>query len=582
MKEGLYNQQQMVDKETVVQILEEIATLLELKNENIFKIRAYHNAARMLEGQPEDLKTLIETGRLEELKGIGPAISEKIRELFAKGKLKYYEELRKSFPAGVFDMLQIQGLGPKRVKILYDKLKIKSIAQLEKAARENKLLKLEGFGEKTEENILQGIGRLKKSAGQFLISTAQKEAREFVDYLKKQKGIERIEIAGSIRRHKEVVKDIDILVTARDSARVHDAFTKYSLVDNVIAHGDTKSSVTLKSGMNCDLRTVSEKEFPFALYYFTGSKEHNVEMRTIAKRAGYKINEYGLFKGNRLVPCRDEAEIFKKFGFHYIPPELREGEGELEAAKKGELPRLVELEDIRGVFHVHSTYSDGVASLEDMIATAQKLGYEYVGISDHSQSAKYARGLEPSRLKAQRKEIDKLARKYSKIRIFWGTESDILVDGKLDYPDSVLEEFDFIIGSIHSHFILPEKEQTNRILRAMDSKYLTFVGHLTGRLLLSREGYALDQVRIIDGAKEKDVTIELNANPHRLDLDWRYGPYAKKQGVRVSINPDAHSMDALRDMVYGVGIARKGWFEKKDVVNTMPVSEIEKFLKRRR
>lgn len=570
-----------MDKAAVVQILEEIATLLELKSENIFKIRAYHNAARVLEGQPEDLKTLIETGKLEKLRGIGAGISGKIHKLFEQGRLPYYEDLKKSFPAGVLAMLQIQGLGPKRVKALYDKLKIKSIEELEKTCRENRLLGLAGFGEKTEENILEGIQRLKKSAGHFLISTAAKEAREFVEYLKKQKGVKRIEIAGSIRRHRELVKDIDILVTAEDAERIHNAFVKYPLVENVIAHGDTKSSVTLKLGMNCDLRTVSEKEFPFALYYFTGSKEHNVEMRTIAKKASYKINEYGLFKGDRFIPCRDEAEIFKRLGFHYIPPELREGEGEFEVAKRGDLPELVEEKDIRGVFHVHSNYSDGVASLEEMIAAAQKLCYEYVGISDHSQSAKYAGGLEPSRLKEQRKEIEKLQRKY-KIRIFWGIESDILGDGKLDYPDSILEGFDFVIGSIHSHFNLPEREQTRRLLRAMDSKYLTFLGHLTGRLLLEREGYAVDPVKVIEGAKAKRVVIELNASPHRLDLDWRHCPLAKKQGVRVAINPDAHSVEGLGDVPYGVGIARKGWLEKGNIVNTLPLAAVEKFLKQRR
>ena len=572
----------MIDKETAVQILEQIAILLELKNENPFKIRAYHNAARVLEGQTEDLKTLIETGKLEALKGIGSGISETIHELFEKGKLKYYEALRKSFPEGLLELLEIQGLGPKRVKVLYEKLGVKSVSELEKACRENRLLDLEGFGAKTQQNILLGIQSLKKSAGHFLISFALKEAGLFVDDLKKVKGIERIEIAGSVRRHKEIIRDIDILVTAKDSAKVHQAFVRYPQVELVLAHGDTKSSVALRSGIHCDLRTVEAKEFPFALYYFTGSKEHNVAMRTLVKKKGYKINEYGLFKGNRLIPCRDEEEIFKRFGFHYIPPELREGEGELEAAKKGELPELVKAEDIRGVFHVHSTYSDGVASLEDMIRTAQKIGYEYVGISDHSQSAKYARGLEPERLKKQRKEIEELRKKYPKIRIFWGTESDILADGRLDYPDSILHDFDFVIGSVHSHFNLSEKEQTTRILRAMDSKYLTFVGHLTGRLLLAREGYAVDIAKIIEGAKEKEVTIELNANPHRLDLDWRYCPYAKKEGVRVSINPDAHSEEGLRDTVYGVGIARKGWLEKKDVVNTLSISEMEKFLKKRR
>lgn len=576
-----------MDKVTVIQILEEIGILLELKGDNPFKIRAYHNAARILEGQPEDLKTLLETGKLEELKGIGPGLSEKIHELAEKGRLKYYDTLKKSFPAGVLELLHIQGLGPKRVKVLYDQLKIKSVAELETACQKNRLLGLEGFGEKMEENILHNIQHLKKSAGHFLISFGKSEAEKLVGYLKRQKGIEKIEVAGSVRRHKEVIKDIDILVTAEDPVKIHEAFVKYPKVESVIAHGETKSSITLQSGINCDLRTVSRKEFPFALYYFTGSKDHNVAMRTIAKRAGYKINEYGLFKGERFVPCRDEEEIFKRLGFHYVPPELREGEGELERARMmGEhggaaLPALVEEKDVRGIFHVHSTASDGVASLEEMVKASEALGYEYVGISDHSQSAKYARGLEPARLKKQAKEIEGLRKKY-KIRIFWGIESDILPSGKLDYPDLILAEFDFVIGSVHSNFNLPEKAQTERILRAMDSKYLTFVGHPTGRLLLGREGYAVDLLKVIEGARVKGVTMELNANPHRLDLDWRFLPYAKKLGVKVSINPDAHSVEGLRDTVYGVGIARKGGLEKNDVVNTMPVSEIEKFLCKRR
>lgn len=574
-----------MDKEKVVEILDEIAALLELKNENIFKIRAYQNAARVLSGRPEDLKTLIETGKLEELKGIGPAISEKVHELFENGRSKYYEELKKSFPQGIFEIMAIPGLGPKRIKVLYEKLGIKSVEELEKACQDNQLLKLERFGQKSQEKIIQGIQQRKKSAGHFLISIALNEARKFVNYLKKQKETEKIEVAGSLRRHNEVVKDIDILITTQEPAKIHTAFVKYPQVENVVAHGDTKSSVTLKSGINCDLRTVSAKEFPFAFYYFTGSKEHNVALRTIAKKMGYKINEYGLFKEKRFIPCKDEEEIFEKLGFHYIPPELREGGKELEIFKmkaKCALPTLVEEKDIRGVFHVHSTYSDGAASLEDMIRSAEEWGFEYVGISDHSQSAAYARGLEPVRLKRQREEIDDLAKKYSKIRIFWGIESDILKDGKLDYPDSILEAFDFVIGSVHSQFNLREKEQTNRILRAMDSKYLTFVGHLTGRLLLAREGYTVDVARIIDGANEKQVTIELNANPYRLDLDWRYCPYAKEKGVRVSINPDAHSTQGLRDVSYGIGIARKGWLEKKDIVNTMPLAEMEKFLKTRR
>lgn len=576
-----------MDKVTVVKILEQIAILLELKGENPFKVRAYQNAARVLEGEPGELKTLMETGKLEALKGFGPAISEKVHELFEKGKSKYYEALRKSFPPGVLELLHIQGLGPKRVKVLYDQLKIKSVEALEEACRKNRLLELEGFGEKSQANLLHNIEHLKKSAGRFLISFARQESERLLDYLKKQKGIQKIEVAGSLRRRKEIIKDIDILATAKDPVRIHQAFVKYPEAASVTAHGETKSSMVLESGISCDLRTVSEKEFPFALYYFTGSKEHNVEFRTIAKKAGYKINEYGLFKGNRFVPCRDEEEIFKKLGFRYIPPELREGEGELAAARiagalgRPPLPVLVEEKDIRGIFHVHSDDSDGVAGLEEMVRSAAGIGYEYVGISDHSQSAKYARGLEPERLKKQQKEIEGLRKKY-KIRIFWGIESDILPNGKLDYPDPILEEFEFIIGSVHSRFTLSEKEQTSRILRAMDSKYFTIFGHPTGRLLLGREGYAVDLTKIIEGAGERGVVLELNANPHRLDLDWRICPYAKKLGVKVSINPDAHSVEGLYDTAYGVGIARKGWLEKKDVLNTMSASEVEKFLKRRR
>lgn len=587
------------DKETVIRILEEIAVFLELKNENPFKVRAYQNAARVLEGRPEDLKTLIETGRLEELRGIGPAISGKIRELMAKGKLEYYEELRKSFPESLLEFFRIQGLGPKRVKILYDQLKIKSVKELSEACKDGRLAKLEGFGEKTCRNILKGIEQHRKSEGLSLISTARHEAELLKNYLMKIPEVKRIEIAGSIRRHKELIHDIDLLAAGDDAVPVHEAFARYPKVARVLAHGGTKSSVTLKNGINADLRTVTAKEFPFALYYFTGSKEHNVEMRGLAKKAGYKINEYGLFKGARLIPCKDEEELFKKLGFSYIPPELREACGEFEFFKIKKSPvgaplagarfgreqapplQLITEQDIRGIFHVHSTYSDGTVPLEEMIAGAEKLGYEYVGISDHSQSAHYAKGLEPERLKVQAKEIEKLRKKF-KIRIFWGIESDILADGKLDYPDSILREFDFIIGSIHSNFNFPEEKQTRRILKAMDSKYLTFVGHLTGRLLLSRSGYALTMDKILKGAKSSGVSIELNANPRRLDIDWRFCRTAKEMGIPIGIHPDAHSLEGLRDTVYGVGAARKGWLEKKDVVNTKSVPEIEKFLKQKK
>ncbi|MBI3316884.1 MAG: DNA polymerase/3'-5' exonuclease PolX [Candidatus Omnitrophica bacterium] len=555
---------------------------MELKNENIFKVRAFENAARVLEGDPRDLAALVPTGELEKLKGIGAGhIARILRELYEKGKSKDWEELRKSFPQTLFELFRIPGLGPKKVKVLYEKLGIQSLGELEYACQENRLMDLDGFGTKSQQKVLEGIQRVKRTQGTYLIDVGMQEASKLVTYLKKQKGVTRIEVAGSIRRAKEIIKDIDILVSANNSKAVHDAFVKYPEAQTIVAHGDTKSSIALRAGPNCDLRTVSEKEFPAALYYFTGSKEHNVAMRTLAKRKGIKINEYGLFKGNRLIPCKDEAAIFETLGFHYVPPEARENTGEIEFAAKKPFPRFIEESELRGTFHVHTTYSDGLASLEKMVEAAQDLGLEYVGISDHSQSAKYAKGLEPARLRLQWKEIEALQKRV-KIRIFRGIESDILPDGKLDYPDSILSQFDFVIGSVHSRFNIPEKEMTERIRRAIQNKFLTFVGHPTGRLLLARDGYAVNLTALIDEAKDAGVVMEVNANPHRLDLDWRILSYARKKGVLVSINPDAHSVEGMKDLRYGVGIARKAWLTKDDVLNTLPLKEIDKFLKKRR
>lgn len=555
---------------------------MELKDENVFKVRAFSNAARMLESEPRDLKALVETGELEKIKGIGKGhIAQIIHDLYEKGKSKDYNDLRKHFPETLFELFRVPGLGAKRVKVLYEELHIKSLGELEYACKENRLLGLEGFGEKTQANILKNIDHLKKSSGHFLIDFAKNESEKVTAYLKKQKGVEEICVAGSIRRAKEVIRDIDILVTAKNPEAIHKAFCGFSEVQSVNASGETKSSVILKSGMQCDLRTVSKEEFPYALYYFTGSKEHNVAMRTRAKKMGIKINEYGLFKGTRRIPCKEEADIFKTLGIHYIPPEVRENTGEIEFAEKQPFPELVKISDIRGVFHVHSTYSDGAAPLEAMIRKAEAMELEYVGISDHSQSAKYARGLEPARVKEQFKEIDRLQKKF-KIRVFKGIESDILSDGKLDYPDSILKEFDFVIGSIHSGFRMPEKQMTERLQRAMDNPYLTYLGHPTGRLLLAREGYALDLEALIRYAKKTGVVIELNSNPHRLDLDWRFCRSAKEKGVRLGIHPDAHSIDGMDVLEYGVGVARKGWLEKKDISNALPLAAMEKFLKNRR
>lgn len=570
-----------MDKKEVAAVLEEIANLLEMKGENPFKVRAFSNGVRIIENLSQDLSDLVTAHSLKKVKGIGEGLAQVITELVQKGQSTYHLKLRSSVPEGLLELLDIQGLGPKRVKVLYEELGIKNVGQLEYACQENRLLGLERFGEKLQKKILEAIKHRNKTKGYFLVSQAMTDARGCVAYLGKQKGAARIEIAGSLRRANEIVHDIDILVSTETPANIHRAFTSYPEVADVLAHGETKSSVILKSGMQVDLRTVTERQFPYALYYFTGSKEHNVATRTLAKRMGLKINEYGIFKGKKLIPCRDEAGLFKVLGLHFIPPELREQSGEIEAAQKGPLPELVKQEDIKGVFHVHSTYSDGGAPLADMIRAALDLGYHYVGISDHSKTAVYANGLTEARVAKQRAELDRLRKKFKPIRIFHGIESDILPDGSLDYPDRVLREFDFVIGSIHSRFNMNEEEMTKRICRAMAHPAMTMWGHPTGRLLLGRAGYPVNYEAIFEAARKNDVAIEINANPHRLDLDWRFARAAKAKGLRFTINPDAHSREGLADVSYGVGIARKGWLEAGDVLNTMTVQQIERYLKNR-
>ncbi len=566
----------------IANILEEIAELMELKGDNPFKIRAYYNGARVVEGLAQEIAQIAVDGKLREIKGIGEGLAATISELVKKGKSEVHEKLRKSLPAGILDLLRIQGLGPKRAKIIYEKLKVKNIEDLKEACQKDKIAKLEGFGAKTQTNILAGIQTLSKTAGSFLFSEAWNEANQYVKFLKTSKDIIRIEIAGSLRRRKEVVHDVDILISAKDQKKIHKHFRSYPQIARIIAQGDTKSSAILKSGLQIDLRTITNQEFPYALHHFTGSKEHNVAMRTMAKKEGLKISEYGIHRGKKLVPCKTEEDIYKLFQLSYISPELREDWGEIESARKDDLPELVEAKDIKGIFHVHSDYSDGVATLEQMIARAEELGYEYVGISDHSKTAVYANGLSIERLEKQNRELDKLEKKYKNIRIFRGIESDILQDGALDYPDKVLKSFDFVIGSIHSRFKMPEAEMTKRICRAIENSYMTIWGHPTGRLLLERAPYSVNFDQIFQTAKKHGVVVEINANPHRLDLDWRMMKEAKQKGLRFSINPDAHSVAGLSDVFFGVGIARKGWLEKKDLINTMSTREMEAYLQKRK
>ena len=567
-----------MNKNEVAEILKQISVLLNLKGENPFKIRAYENAAHIIQTLPDELDKYIHENTLIEIKGIGEALATKITELVRTGRLEYLEKLKASIPAGLVDMTRIPNLGPKRIKIIYERLGIESIPKLEEACREGKIAGLEGFGEKSQEKILEGIEALKKYSEKHLFYIAEDEANRILYALKANKEIIHISCAGSLRRKKEIIGDLDFVASTSNSESIMNDFVSLPGIRNVIAKGDTKSTIVLESGINADLRTVTDKEFPYALHHLTGSKEHNIAMRARAIKMGMKMNEYGLFKGDKLIKVKDEEGLFSRLGLAYIEPELREDTGEIEAAEKGSLPKLIEEKDIRGIFHFHTTYSDGRNSLKEMADAARSMGMEYIGISEHSQSVAYAGGLKPDVVRRQQKEIDVLNEKLAPFRILKGIEVDIHPDGTLDYDDNLLQTFDFVIAAIHAKFTMTENEMTERIIKALQNKFVTMLAHPTGRLLLEREPYPVNMKAVIDAAKEYDKAIELNANPHRLDLDWRLCKYAKEKGVKVSINPDAHDTLALKEIRYGIGIARKGWLEKKDVLNTLKLNEIMKYL----
>jgi len=559
-----------MNKKEVAEVLEDIALLLELAGENPFKARSYSNVARALEQCEEDIETLVRDKRLREIKGVGDALEKKIEELVTTGRLGYYEDLRAKFPESLFDLFRIPGLGPKRIKTLYEDLKIQTIEELEAACAENRLASIKGFGAKTQENVLAGIAFAKRHRGLFLYPVASEEAERLKEYLAKDRSVIRIEIAGSIRRRKEVVKDIDILASSKKPAALMARFVKAKGIETVTAHGETKSSVVLESGIAADLRVVSDEQFPYALHHFTGSKEHNVAMRQRAKDRGLKMNEYGLFRDEKNIACKDETALFAKLDLPFIPPELREDMGEIEAAK---IPRLIEERDLIGMFHCHSTYSDGLCSIEEMAKGARDRGYQYLALADHSRSAGYAGGLQPETVLAQHEEIDRLNARMKGFRVLKGIESDIHADGSLDYDKGVLARFDLIIASVHSKLSMTEEEATRRIVRAIENPYTTILGHPTGRLLLAREGYPLNIDKVLDACAANGVAVEINANPHRLDLDWRHIRRAKEKGVKLCIGPDAHSVEGLGDMVYGIGIARKGWVEPGDLLNCMTLEE---------
>ena len=545
-------------KEEISVILEEIGLLLELKGENPFKARAYYNAARSVEALEDNLEELVRRGELREVRGIGEALNKKITQLVTTGSLPYYEDLKKSIPAGLREMVRIPNLGPKKVRVLCEQLGITTVGELEYACQENRLVGLPGFGAKTQEKILQGIEALKRYAGMFLYGDVISLAEDFTRSVAGVEGVLQAHLAGSMRRKKEVIKDIDLVITAQNGKAVGEKLPSLPQVEEILAQGETETRIRLPYGIAADIRMVSPGEFPFALHHLTGSKEHNVALRSRAKGMGMKINEYGLFEGERSIPCQGEEDIYHSLGLTFIPPELREGRGEMEAAALGRVPLLVNEADIKGTFHVHTTYSDGTHTISRFVEEAQRIGIRYLGIADHSRSAHYAGGLTDEDLTRQHEEIEEINRGLAGFRILKGIEVEILPDGRLDYSDEILASFDFVIGAIHSHFGMGEEEMTRRVIRAMENPHLTMLGHPTGRLLLAREPYPLNIKMVIEEASQLGVVLELNANPHRLDLDWRWLKYAKDRDVKVSINPDAHKVEGLKDLLRGVGIARKG------------------------
>jgi DNA polymerase (family 10) len=577
-----------MNKDEIIGVFENIARLLELKGENPFKIRAYLHASKALETLAEPLEKLIAEERLVAVDGIGKATAEKIATLSTTGRLDYYNDLRDEFPPDILTLFDIQGLGGKKIKVLWDSLKIHSITGLERACKDGRVATLPGFGEKTATNILKAIEHMRSHAGEFRFGDIAALAGSLLEDLRTHPEVGQAQIAGSFRRKKEIVRDLDFLVSTKKPEAVMEFFTTHPLVENILAHGATKSSVILKNGIQCDLRAVTAAEFPFALNYFTGSKEHNVRMRSRALSRGWSLNEYrfsaaeGRELREPLPEIQEEADIYRALDLDPIEPELRENHGEIEAAEKHALPRLIEWSNLRGAFHNHTTESDGRSSLEDMVAAAKELGLEYLGIADHSKASFQANGLDEKRLAAQVARIAEINATEKDIRIFAGTECDILKDGSLDFSDEILASLDYVVGSIHSSFTMPAAEMTKRIIRAIENPHITMLAHPTGRLLLGREPYQLDIPGILDAAAATGTFIELNANPRRLDLDWRWWQMAKEKGVKCVINPDAHSTAGLQDLVFGIGIARKGWLTKDDVLNTLPLAQVRTALQAKR
>lgn len=574
-----------MDNQKIADIFDEIGSILEIQGDNPFRINAYFRAARTIAHYPKDLRDIYLTDplKLEEIPGIGKDLAAKIIEILKTGKCKAHQELVKKFPKGLLEMLRLRGVGPKKVKLFFGKLGIQNVDQLKKAAQAGKLRKLPKMGEKSEQEILKAIEEFRSYKHERrLLHEALQEANKYVEHMKKCNEIDKIEPAGSLRRRVETIGDIDILTTGKHAEKIMDHFLKYPEIANVIGRGPTKSTVLLKSGVQVDLRVLDPKTFGAALHYFTGSKEHNIRIRDLAKRKGLKISEYGVFKvrGEKeiLVGGKTEEEVFKFVGFPFIPPEFREDRGEIEwALAKKPFPELIELKDLRGDLHCHTKWSDGSEELEDVVKAYKKAGYEYMAITDHSKAIGITGGLTAERIKMQWDEIDKLNKELKPFKILKGSEVDILRDGKLDFPDAILKKLDMVVGSVHLNFKMSEEEQTKRIIRAIESGFMHILGHPTGRLIHQRNPYQVNMKKVIEACVRNHVALEINASPTRLDLNDTYVKMAKDLGAKFVISTDSHHSSQMQFQQYGVFVARRGWLTKNDVLNTLPLEKIAYF-----
>ena len=575
-----------MDKAQVAAILDDTGNLLELTGASPFETRAYQNAARIIGALEGDIDELVRSGDITSVPGVGKTLAARITELVTTGHMELYDHLVAEIPPGVREMLRIPGLGPKRIRQITDALHISTIADLRAACEGGDVAKLPGFGAKSQEKILKGLDFLTQHQDKYRYDVAEAGALAVFEALRALPQVVRLSVAGSLRRHKDIVKDIDMVASVsrpEDRGPIMDALVALPAVASVTGKGDTKTSVVLQQGIALDLRVVTDDEYPTTLHHFTGSKEHNIALRGRAQHMGLKINEYGLFRGEERLPIADEREFYAALGLRYIEPEMREDRGEIEAAGKGELPRLVTMDDLRGILHVHSTWSDGKVSIREMAEATMALGKEYLGICDHSKIAAYAHGMNETAVRHQHEEIDRLNEEYAgSFRILKGIECDILKDGALDFDDETLARFDFVVAAIHSQFQLPPEEQTQRLIRAIENPYCSILAHPTGRILLEREGYNPDLERVIERAGELGVSIEVNADPHRFDLDWRLIRFATERGVRLPIDPDAHSPAGLLNIRYGVGVGRKGWLTPEQTLNTLSVDELLAFFAQQR